>query len=88
MPHDSTTTGRGPWRILVLDRDHSDPKWLLATIAPGDVRPVTNIESVTSGAVDEVTARWVAARHGPGHVALTPLPRAHVWRIDEHPESQ
>jgi hypothetical protein len=33
MPNDPTTTGNGPWRILVLDRDPADPKWILATVA-------------------------------------------------------
>jgi hypothetical protein len=23
----------GPWRVLILDRDLADPKWILATIA-------------------------------------------------------
>jgi hypothetical protein len=54
MPNDPTTTGRGPWRILVLDRDHTDPKWLVATIAPGDVRPAGNIKLAIPD-LDEVT---------------------------------
>ena len=33
MPNDPTTTGNGPWRLLILDRDPADPKWILATIA-------------------------------------------------------
>ena len=67
MSHDSTTTGRGPWRILVLDRDHSDPKWLLATIAPGDVRPAH-----LDATVDEVTAAWVASAASLSRPAPTP----------------
>ena len=56
MPNDPTTTGNGPWRLLVLDRDPTDPKWILATVAaPGDVRPAW-----PSGTVDEDTAAWVA----------------------------
>jgi hypothetical protein len=32
--------GNGPWRILVLDRNPQDPKWLIATVAlPTDIRP-------------------------------------------------
>jgi len=30
MPNDPITAGNGPWRILVLDRDPADPKWILA----------------------------------------------------------
>src|SRR2546422_228086 len=30
----------GPWRVLVLDRDPVDPKWILALLVdPGDVTP-------------------------------------------------
>ena len=30
----------GSWRILILDRDLEDPKWLFATVSlPSDVRP-------------------------------------------------
>jgi hypothetical protein len=33
-------SSNGPWRILVLDRDPDDPKWILATVTiPSDVRP-------------------------------------------------
>ena len=40
MPNDPTTTGNGPWRLLILDRDPTDPKWILATVAtPSDVGP-------------------------------------------------
>src|ERR1700735_765116 len=32
--------GTGPWRLLVLDRDPVDPRWLFATISiPSDIRP-------------------------------------------------
>jgi hypothetical protein len=79
MPLDSTTTGRGPWRLLVLDRDDTDPKWILAIVAaPGDVRPAR-----PDTTVDEVTAAWVASAAGLYRPALTPLPGALAWRIDE-----
>lgn len=81
MPHDSTTTGRGLWRILVLDRDHSDPKWLLATIAPGDVRPATG----PGAELDQVTVRWVASASGLYRPAFTALPHPQVWLISEQP---
>lgn len=73
MHNDSTNErpGRRPaWRVLILDRDREDPKWIRAAVAvPGDVRPVA-----PGAAVDEVTIQWVAARHGLAHIQLTPLP--------------
>jgi hypothetical protein len=72
-------TGNGPWRILVLDSDPADPKWILATVAtPGDVRPAR-----PGATVDEVTAAWVASAAGLYRPALTPLPGALAWRVDE-----
>jgi hypothetical protein len=71
-----------PWRLLVHDpgRGDGDPKFILCTVAaPGDVRPAAHEIAV----VDEVTARWVAARHGAASVEFTPLPHAAVWRVDE-----
>ena len=82
MPHDSTTTGRGPWRLLVLDRDPTDPKWLVVAVAPGDVRPVTSIASVIPD-MDEVTHAWAAAASGLRRPAFTRLVHPEVWRIDE-----
>lgn len=81
MGHDPTTTRRGPWRLLILDRDPGDPKWILATVAtPGDVRPAW-----PGGSVDADTAAWAAAQAGLHRPALTPLIRPDVWRIDEQP---
>ena len=69
----------GPWRILILDRDPADPKWILATVAtPGDVRPAR-----PGAAVDEVTAAWVASAARLFHPVLAPLPGALAWRVDE-----
>jgi hypothetical protein len=71
-------TVNGPWRLLVLDGDAADPKWILATVAaPGDVRPA----GLADEAPDEVCLRWVAARHGQP-VTLTKLPHARCWRVD------
>jgi hypothetical protein len=82
MPNDPTTTGNGPWRLLILDRDPTDPKWILATVAtPGDVRPAW-----PGGTVDEDTAAWVASAAGLYRPALTPPIRPDVWRIDEQPQ--
>ena len=82
MGHDPTTTRTGPWRILVLDRSPDDPKWLVATIAPGDVRPVTSIAPVIPD-VDEVTQAWAATAAGLWRPAFTRLVHPEVWRIDE-----
>jgi hypothetical protein len=82
MPNDPTTTGNGPWRLLILDRDPGDPKWILATVAtPADVRPAG-----PAAVLDEVTAAWAATATGLHRPALTPLIRPDVWRIDEHPQ--
>jgi hypothetical protein len=40
MSHIIPAPGTGPWRILVLDRDPHDPKWIMCTVAtPADVQP-------------------------------------------------
>jgi hypothetical protein len=70
-----------PWRLLVHDpgRGDGDPKFILCTVAaPGDVRP-----AAPGATVDQVTAEWVAARHGLAHIQLTPLRGASCWRVDE-----
>ena len=71
-----------PWRLLVHDpgRGDGDPKFILAVVAgPGDVRPTAH----DIGVVDEVTAQWVAGRHGTASVEFTPLRYASGWRVDE-----
>jgi hypothetical protein len=63
-----------PWRILVLDRDPADPKWLLATVAiAGDVRPAVLDAAGRHADWAEVTA-WVKETLGQD-VALVPAPR-------------
>ena len=75
----SDPTTSGPWRVLILDPDPADPKWLLATICqPGDVRPAGPGETE----LDEVTAAWVRSHNGEAPT-LTALPRALCWRVDE-----
>jgi hypothetical protein len=67
------------WRVLILDPDPADPVWLLCTVLePADVRPAGDGEAM----LDEVTAAWVRARVG-GPAALTAMPRALTWRVDE-----
>jgi hypothetical protein len=69
-----------PWRVLILDRERGDPKFILATVSgPADVRPARDGDD----GVDEVTRRWVATASGLLLAELTPMTRAHVWRVDE-----
>ena len=76
-----TITGTGPWRILVLDRDPADPKWILATVMdPGDVRPAGLGERGLTGWAAVTT--WLHGLLGRP-AKLTPLFRPDVWRIDE-----
>jgi hypothetical protein len=83
MSHDSTSSSNGPWRLPILDRSADDPKFILATVAsPVDIRPVTNINSVTLE-LDDVTITWAARRGGLSFLAITRLPHPEVWRIDE-----
>jgi hypothetical protein len=70
--------GNGPWRILILDADPADPKWILATVTqPGHVRPANPEAAV----VDEVTAAWVIRSSEIPDPLLTAV-RAKCWRID------
>jgi hypothetical protein len=72
------------WRILVLDADLTDRKWLIATIeTPADVRPAG-----TGDGVDEVTERWVATETGVDRPGFTRLRGALCWRIDEQEEGK
>ena len=72
----------GPWRVLILDPDPADPKWVLATVAsPRDVRPASS----TARDVDDATAAWVIATSGLHDLALIALPSALGWRLDERP---
>jgi hypothetical protein len=69
-----------PWRVLILDRERGDPKFILATVSgPADVRPARDGDD----GVDEVTRRWVATASGLHQPELTPMPGATVWRVDE-----
>jgi hypothetical protein len=73
MPNPTTTTRNGPWRLLVLDPDREDPKWLIVTVShPRDVRPADPAATDP----DDVTRAWAGG-------ALTAVRHARVWRIDE-----
>ena len=75
-------TDNGPWRVLVLDRDPEDPKWIIATVTmAADVRPaLINPAGCYTGW--QAVADWAAAMVGRP-VALVPIPGALAWRMDE-----
>ena len=74
--------GNGPWRLLVLDRDPADPKWLLATVShPEDVRPVVLDVAGRHAGEQDVTA-WACQVLGLPEVALVPVHDALLWRIE------
>ena len=75
--------GHGPWRILILDADPADPKWIMATVTqPGHVRPA----DPDTAAVDEVTTAWVVHSSEVPRPVLTAMP-AKCWRIDARKET-
>ncbi|HUZ38186.1 MAG TPA: hypothetical protein VMV17_17830 [Streptosporangiaceae bacterium] len=73
--------GNGPWRLLVLDRDPDDPRWIIATVAlPEDVRPAVLDVGGSSGW--EGAGRWPAERVGRS-VGLAGLHDPLAWTIRE-----
>ena len=78
----SATASNGPWRILILDRDPHDPKWIMATvITPGDVQPALIGPGGVFAALAGEVGTWLRGLFGhPAH--LVPLHRPEVWRID------
>ncbi len=82
MSHIIPAHGTGPWRILILDRDPQDPKWILATVAlPSDVRPASpDAAGCYTGL--QAAAEWVAASVGR-KVQLTPVLNALAWHVRE-----
>jgi hypothetical protein len=76
----------GPWRLLILDRDPQDPKWILATVAsPGDVRPASPTDLFTGL---QHAGNWVRGLLGRPQATLTAMTRAHVWHVDEGGKSR
>jgi hypothetical protein len=83
MSHPALPARNGPWRLLILDRDPADPKWILTLVMdPGDVRPTRLGPGGTITGWEMVTA-WVRGLLGRPRATLTPLTRPEVWRIDE-----
>lgn len=75
--------GNGPWRILLLDRDPADPKWLIATVSlSSDTAPAV---LATDGRYTgwEAVTEWVRLTLGRSDVALVPLAGVLAWRVDE-----
>jgi hypothetical protein len=77
-PMNDLPTPDGAWRLLILDPDPADPKWMMATITgPADVRSA----ALGATGLDDTAVAWVRARAGADH-ALIRLPRAQCWRVD------
>lgn len=75
--------GQGPWRIVILDRDPDDPRWLLATITlASDVRPAA-LDSASRYQDWPAVTDWVAAQAGVPQAALVPMHDVLAWRLDE-----
>jgi hypothetical protein len=86
MSHPALPARNGPWRLLILDRDPTDPKWILALVmAPGDVRPAQLGPGGTVAGWEMVTA-WVRGLLGRPYATLTPLTHPDMWRVDENPQ--
>lgn len=72
----------GRWRLVILDRDPADPKWLLATITlPSDVRPAV-LDTAGRYTGWQAITRWVSEMTGRP-AALVPVQDALAWRVDE-----
>jgi hypothetical protein len=86
MPPISTPLS-APWRLLLLDRDPRDPKWMLATVTmPTDVRPaVLDADGRYQDWAD--TLRWVNGKF-PGAVSLAPVTSPAAWAVDESGRSR
>jgi hypothetical protein len=81
MSDSSTSASTGKWRLLILDRDQDDPKWVMATVmTPEDVHPAYVIDDQYTG-WDEMTA-WLRGVVGLDQARLVPLRRPEVWSIE------
>ena len=86
MSHPAPRPGNGPWRLLILDREPGDPKWIIATVAnPGDVQPADFGDVL---AILPAGGAWMRRLLGKPYATLTPMTRAHVWRVDEEGETR
>jgi hypothetical protein len=82
--NDSSTPiapGNGPWRILILDRDADDPRWIIATVAlPSDVRPA-QLDPAGRYQDWHQIPLWLRELFGYD-VELQPVHDPLAWRID------
>ncbi len=70
----------GPWRLLVLDRDPEDPKWVLCTVSlESDVRPAVLDAAGRYQDWAEVT-EWAKLQAG-GSVSLDSVHDALAWEV-------
>jgi hypothetical protein len=80
-PTTPAAPGSSPWRLVILDRDADDPKWLIVSVViPSDVRPAVLDQSGRHADWPEVT-RWIRDQLGTPPV-LTPADGALVWHVD------
>ena len=72
----------GPWRLLVLDRDPQDPKWVLCTVViPSDVRPAVLDAAGRYQDWAEV-CEWAGSQVF-GEPSLTPVHDCLAWTVSE-----
>ncbi len=70
----------GPWRLLVLDRNPEDPKWVLCTVSlASDVRPAVQDAAGHYQDWADVT-EWARSQAG-GRVSLEPVQDALAWEV-------
>jgi hypothetical protein len=70
----------GPWRLLVLDRDPADPKWIVCTVTlDADVRPAVLDAAGRYQDWQQVTD-WARSQAG-GRVSLEPVQDALCWTV-------
>jgi hypothetical protein len=82
QPSTSPAADGSPWRLVILDRDPADPKWIIATvIMASDVR-AAELDPAGRYTAWQQTTRWVAAVVGHD-VTLLPIHDALAWRLDE-----
>jgi hypothetical protein len=75
-------TAGQPWRLLILDRDPEDPRWLLATVnLASDVRPA-DLDAAGRYQGWAEAAAWVTSVTG-APVCLVPVRGALAWSVDE-----
>jgi hypothetical protein len=74
--------GNGPWRVLILDRDPEDPRWIIATVSlPADVR-AAELDAAGRYRDWQAVCQWVVSQVGRT-VTLVPVHDSLAWRVDE-----